>query len=150
MRWTWNGTDEEAGSIGFSFDGEYLRLNYAANGVERTQSILVTRTRCRFGGSRPWFRCPECSRRVAVLYHRGGRFACRSCQRIAYLCQSEDSIGRAWRRQHKVEAKLGEDGVRPKGMHSTTYARLQEVIEGCEIEKDEALWRFMRRRGLAL
>ncbi len=148
--WSWMWTNgEPAGNVGYSFDGKSLRLNFSANGQGKTQSILVTRTGCRFGGSRPWFCCPNCDRRVAVVYHRRGRFACRGCQRIAYLCQSEDAIGRAWRRQRKVEAKLGEGGERPSGMHATTYERLQAVIEECEIVKDNALWQFVLAAGLA-
>jgi len=149
-RWTWTGTGEDAGSISYWFDDHNLQLRFRANGESRTQDVPVVRTPCHFGKSRPWFRCPLCSRRVAVLYHRGGRFACRHCQRVAYLSQSEDVIGRAWRRQGKVERQLVEGFGRPKGMHTATYERLLAVIEECEEVKDASLFAFLRRHGLAL
>ena len=145
--WTWS-SGESAGSIGYSFDGEYLRLRYAADGESRNQSVRVVRTPCHFGRSRPWFLCPVCIRRVAVLYARGGRFACRHCQRVAYLSQSEDAISRAWRRQGKAERRLVDGHRRPKGMHAATYDRLLSVIDGCEEEKDAALFAAMARMGL--
>jgi hypothetical protein len=147
LRWTWSGTDDEAGSIGYSFDGGYLRLQYAVDGEGQEQRISVVRTPCHFGGSRPWFRCPVRGERVAVLYLRAGRFACRHCQCIAYLSQSEDVVGRSWRKQSKVEKQLGPDGERPKGMHAVTYERLLSVIDECEGARDGALFLFMQRRG---
>lgn len=147
-RWTWNGTDEEAGSIGWVYEGKTMRLRYGVDGERRDQRVSVVRTPCHFGGSRSWFICPVCGERVAVLYMRAGRFACRYCQRIAYLSQSEDVIGRAWRRQGKAERRLVDGYGRPKGMHAATYDRLLSVIEDCEEEKDAALFAAMERMGL--
>lgn len=48
------------------------------------QSIQLTSTPCRFGGARVWFTCPGCGSRCAILYAVGGRFRCRTCQRLAY------------------------------------------------------------------
>ncbi len=48
------------------------------------EPVPLTRTPCTFGGSRPWFRCPSCGRRCAVLYGLAGRFRCRGCHRLAY------------------------------------------------------------------
>ncbi len=145
--WTWN-NGESAGSIGYEFDNDSLLLRYAIDGQSRVQHVRVVRTRCHYGGSRPWFCCPVCNRRVAVLYHRGGRFACRRCQRVAYLSQSEDVTARAWRRQRKAESRLIDGYGRPKGMHTATYKRLMEVIVECETVKDERFWAFAQRMGL--
>ena len=73
--WTWS-SGESAGSIGVTVDGDVLRLSYSVNGEQRTQHVPIVRTACNFGGTRPWFRCPVCGRRMAVLYMRAGRFAC--------------------------------------------------------------------------
>ena len=74
-----------------------------------------------------------------MLFLRAGRFACRHCQRIAYGSQSGDLCDRAWRKQAKVEAKLGPNWARPKGMHSTTCERLVSIILECEERRDAAL-----------
>lgn len=122
--------------------------SYAINGDSRTQCILMVHTPWHFGGNRAWFICPVRGERVAVLYMRGGRFACRHCQRVAYLSQSEDALGRAWRKQHKAEAKLGPDGERPRGMHSATYERLSTIICECEELRDRAPGSVLHRWGV--
>jgi hypothetical protein len=60
-------------------------------------------------------------------------------RRIAYGCQSDDAVGRLWRKQAKIEHLLGEDWRRPKGMHQTTYAKLMAKIIDCEERRDAAL-----------
>jgi hypothetical protein len=77
--------------------------------------------------------------RVAVLFLRAGRFACRQCQRIAYASQSDDAMGRAWRKQATIEAVLGPNWTQPKGMHHATRERLLAVIWDCEERRDVAL-----------
>ena len=77
--WTWRRSDtgEEKGSISVTasrFDS--LTLRYASNGNPVNDEIEVERTPCHYGGTRPWFRCPRCARRCAVLYMRGGWFKC--------------------------------------------------------------------------
>ena len=75
--------------------------------------------------------------------------ACRHCQGIAYASQSDDVLGRAWRRQRKVEARLGENEQRPKGMHQTTHERLLSAIDNCEYVKDVYLMAAAAYLGLA-
>jgi len=116
-----------------------VTLNYSIDDKPTTQIIWLTETACNYGGSRPWFICPIRGERVAVLYLRAGRFACRHCQRIAYASQSDDVCGRTWRKQAKEEAKLGPNWTRPKGMHHATRERLMSVIWNCEERRDNAL-----------
>ena len=92
---------------------------------------------------RPWFVCPVRGERVAGLFLRAGRFACRQCQRIAYASQSEDALGRGWRLQSKLESKLGAGWARPKGMHHATRERLVSAIVDCEQRRDDALASFV-------
>ncbi len=89
-------------------------------------------TPCHLDGQRPWFRCPArgCSRRVAILYG-GGIFACRQRYRLAYPSQRENWDGRARQRADRIRARLGWEpgilngnGLKPKGMHWRTFARL--------------------------
>ena len=112
---------------------------------ELLATIPSSDTPCNDGGARPWFLCPSCGRRCAVVYFGapGGRYACRHCARVGYLSQCEDEMGRLWRRQRKVERKLaGGAGEwngwqKPKGMHQQTFDRLRGQIWELEIRKDE-------------
>lgn len=93
--------------------------------------VLLTWTRCNYGGERAWWLCPGvgCGRRVAVLF--GGRtYACRQCHRLAYRSQRENEEDRALRRANRLRQALGwvpgiahDDGNKPKGMHWKTYNR---------------------------
>lgn len=139
--WLWKcgDTGELQAAIGYRSNGGTVTLTYSIDGRARRQSIVLTRSHCNFGGDRPWFRCPICGERVAVLYLKAGRFACGHCQRIAYSSQSNDVFARSWRRQAKAEARLGPDWRRPKGMHGITHERLLSFIFDCEERRDSAL-----------
>lgn len=143
--WIWRVGDEPAGSIGYAVDADHVTLDYIADGAPIVERVPLDRTPCRFGGSRAWFRCPRCGERVALLYMRGTRFACRHCQRVSYASQSEDAVGRTWRKQAQAEAHLGEGWARPKGMHRSTHARLMRVITDCEAVRDHALFELWER-----
>jgi hypothetical protein len=61
---------------------------------------------------------------------------------------------RCRRQQRKIEAKLTEEGERPKGMHRRTFERLCQKWDAIEKRKDE-LWlpgflRLARRLGMDL
>lgn len=142
----WSRASEEIGSIGVYPQGRSsVRLGFSCDGQPCAQSIPLRYTPCNIGGERPWFACPVCTRRCAVLYLKASRFACRKCQRVAYASQSEDACGRAWRGQQKVEGKLGPDWARPKGMHSRTRERLLERIWHFESVRDDAITAFAIR-----
>ena len=147
--WHWSETDsgKEVARIGINTRHRDVRLNFTLNGTPMQQTIRLDRTACNYGGTRPWFNCPHCQRRVAVLFLRSG-FVCRPCGRIAYGSQSEDALGRAWRRQQKLESRLGGGWGRPKGMHLATRASILEGIFQCEEQRDRALLAFMGGRGL--
>ena len=141
--WTDKATGERLAAIGLRFADGTLTLAYSLNDKPTHQWVPLERTPCHYGGSRPWFNCPRCQRRVAVLYLRASGFACRHCQRVAYASQSDEVIGRSWRRQAKLEAKLGPDWQRPKGMHWQTRERLLEGIFRCAQVRDCALAHYV-------
>jgi hypothetical protein len=147
-RWKNSATCEEVGSIGINSTQFCMVLSYSHNGVPISERVEIDRTPCTFGGTRPWLRCPRCARRVAVLYLRSSRFVCRRCGGVVYGSQSEDAMGRAWRRQSRLEARLGADWRRPKGMHHRTHRKLMEAILACEQARDDALADFMIKAGL--
>jgi hypothetical protein len=140
---TWNRGSEQTGSAGFLVVGDVLRIACAINGQPVDLRIPIDRTPCTYGGSRPWFECPGCGKRKAVLYLRQSAFKCRNCARVAYRSQSEDAIGRTWLKQQKAEAKLGKNWSRPKGMHEATAERLRAIIWDCEEVRENSLAMFI-------
>jgi len=147
--WQWRDTDtgEAVATICYQGQGDSVVLRYSLNGSPMHQHIWLTSTGCNFGGERTWFACPNCRRQVAKLFLRAGAgFVCRHCGRIRYSSQSEDAMGRAWRKQYKAEAKLGTNRQRPKGMHHATRAKLLAIIWDCEEQRDRALCVLMAAR----
>ncbi len=134
----WMEDGERAAWIEFSFADDRLRLvyRYRVNDGEWQpvdQVINITRVPCRYGGTRPYFICPSCDRRVAKLNGAGKLFLCRHCHGLAYYSQSEGEVDRAMSRADKVRMRLGgQAGIartfprRPKGMWNRTYNRLME------------------------
>jgi hypothetical protein len=62
-------------------------------------------------------------------------------------------MGRLWRKQNKLEARLGENCQKPKWMRKRTYERIWTQINDLE-ERQVACWtgimRIMRRSGMTL
>lgn len=141
--WVWHMGTERAGSISVQVeDGGALKLLYALgtgqDQKDASQRVGLVYTPCQFGGARAWFACPSCGGRCGLLYMRWGRFACRHCQKVAYSSQSGDELDRLWRKQSKLEAQLGENWKRPKGMRHRTYDRLLGLLVDCEARRDAA------------
>ena len=125
---------------------EAVTLVYAVEEADQAprpvmQRVALARTPCHFGGTCPWFRCPGCQRRRAVLYGVGGVFRCRVCHNLAYSSSRETTMYRMVRRAEAIQGKLGgarEGGVylpppRPTGMHRRTYQRLCAKLEACQL-----------------
>jgi hypothetical protein len=142
-RWSWTHSDEPAGNITVASRETAIELRYRwtpswGDPQQKSYTVPLDRTPCRYGGSRPWFRCPWCCRRVAVVYGLSGDgyFGCRHCLRLAYMSEAESTLERLWRRQRKLEARIGEDYERPKGMRTRTYDRIIGQINDIEERKD--------------
>jgi hypothetical protein len=152
FNWSWRLGDEPSGSMGVSVHETCLVLDYVwtprgHEGRNHRCTVYFQRTPCRFGGHRIWFTCPDCARTCAVVYgpSRRGNFACRVCQRLGYMSESQSPIDRCWRAQRKLEAKLGEEGTRPKGMRQRTFERINARWDQIEERKDDLWgWQFAR------
>jgi len=156
---TWSRCGEQTGSIRYRTEHDRLVIfyQYRKNGGEWQpveEQILLNATPCNYGGSRPWFLCPHCSRRVAVLYGAGKRFLCRHCYSLAYASQQESLADRMLRKGSGIRAKLGGDGGfmepfpgKPKRMRWTTYWRLRKK----SMDAEEMGWAiFMKKLGMQL
>ena len=139
FRWQWQSSDETIASINLTVEVGRVWLRYKQR--ERGEAwqdmcypVSLDMTPCHMGGERVWWRCPgvDCGRRVALLY--GGRmYACRRCHQLAYRCQREVDYDRATRRADTLRERLGwsagmlsGSGIKPKGMHWSTFQRLCE------------------------
>jgi len=135
--WEWTINDRPVASIQVRVESDRVTLVYRHRrrgdsewqAVE--QPVRMARTPCHYGGTRPWWLCPWCGRRVAVLYSAGTHFSCRRCCRLAYSCQREAADDRAARRADRVRRRLGwepgilnGEGGKPKGMRWRTFERL--------------------------
>lgn len=141
--WSWSRGGEPTGNIQFTVSAESIWLAYSINGNDASQKIHTTTTPCGYGGSRRWFSCPSCSGRCEVLYQRSGRFACRSCQRVAYTSQSGSESDRVHSRYHKLHALI-ENG-KPKWQRWATFNRLEEKFERADESANQMLWKVIQR-----
>lgn len=157
--WTWTWTTGDKASIGLQALAGALRLDFRVRSGgddwrDVVQTVDLEHTPCHYGGTRPWFRCPRCGRRVAKLYG-GAAFWCRQCYGLAYRSQAEGFADRCYRKANKMRARLGgEPGalsilLKPKWMRWPTYDRLAGEIRELE---NAGLLSFMERipslRGL--
>jgi hypothetical protein len=118
---------------------------------EQYQTILVIWSGCDLGGSRPWFQCPFCKRRVGKLYKVALSCACRQCCDLRYASQRRRGKSQRYLQALKLRLRLG--GVasilepfpdRPRGMHKRTYAKLRRRGEQLELGLRQS--RFARRK----
>ena len=143
--WRWTRDDEWVGNVGVATYADRLEIDYTWTPRDCEPRpvrccVPIEATPCHFGGGRKWFRCPRCFSRRAVLYFGGPDFACRCCLRLAYLSECLSPLDRLWRKQSKLEARLGLEGERPKRMRWRTYERLLDRIDAIEAAKDEVWW----------
>lgn len=103
------------------------------NGDWITIAVPIVRSRCRYGGERPYWQCPNCGRRcevIAIASH--GRFwGCRGCLRLRYHSQGLAPADRVERRAAQLCERAGvedQEGTvhKHKWMRWRTYNRLME------------------------
>jgi len=144
---------EPWGSLEVKPQGDALGLSYRheATGREWQQDIAIKNTPCHFGGSRPWFVCPDCGRRCGVLFMETTGFACRVCSNLNYPSTREEPLDRQFHRAHALRARLGwppgldmGQGPRPRYMHRTTFARL---VAAYNLRMGQALGSLQARLG---
>lgn len=130
--WQWTYSSGRQSSISYLVSpGQGVRLSYTSNGQDYSYLVKVTTTTPHYGGVRWWWLCPNCGRRVRILYG-GRRFLCRHCQNLTYETAQKggDLLTTIDNRLYFIRRKLqGEwailegPGVKPKGMHWDTYGR---------------------------
>jgi len=127
----WRRCGEVKATLETRADADYVDLVFQTCGNGGWLSVDIRLrldwTPCNYGGHRPWFLCPMCSRRVAVLYS-GAAFACRQCRGLAYPTQRQSAVKRATLEAQRIRESLGGTRyftdplpLKPKGMHWRTY-----------------------------
>ena len=154
---TWTRDGEPSGNIGVLVKDGSVTLGYRlGQGQPIEQPVYFTWTRPQFGGRRPWFLCPRCIRRVALLYLRGERWACRICCDLAYRSELGSKGCRGPMKARKIRVRLGgnRSGIefpdKPPYMHWRTYERWREKHDAAVAKSWSGFWgsRFARRLGL--
>lgn len=144
---SWRQGDVSTGNVEFIVGKDHMTLVYRARSVgidcQRVkQRITLDLTPCNFGGTRRWFLCPCCGKRVAALYGADIRFLCRHCYGLSYESRNENYADRMRRKARKLRKRLeASDDLfkpvlfKPKGMHQKTFDRLRQE----ELEANQAV-----------
>lgn len=139
----WSKSGKPCGNIDYKCSNGSLILNYRfrEHGGEWqfvNQSVPVVYTSCNYGGGRPWFLCPRCSKRVAILYGADKLFLCRHCYQLPYDSQQRGNLDRLIDKKHKLGEAIfqhyeyGEGWGKKKGLHWKTYNKLLKKYEDTE------------------
>ena len=113
-------------------EGASIYLSHPA--ATSSVNIGLTWTELNYGGKRPWFICPSCGGRVAILYMYSQQLLCRDCHDITYSSRCEGTMDSLLRKERKLLEKLGGHLYpKPKGMHLNTRTRLlTEYVKNSE------------------
>lgn len=122
--------------------------------TEVDERIAIETTPCRYGGERPWFLCPRCFDRRAVLFSVDGVFRCRACHGLVYTSTRETDDDRVVRRALVIQKRLGghtsgtifDPEPKPRGMHWATYERLCDELYELNLQ---TMCSFIARFGKA-
>ena len=158
-RWstlTWSRGGRETGSIRVECHSDGVRLNYrqrkpSDDWQDVDEFVPLVETPTAFGGKRHWFKCLSCGSRCRILYG-GGHFRCRRCYRLKYGSQYEKTYERACSQAHDIRKRLGQVGAlddpfppKPKGMHWSTYWRLEAQDAVLQQRWAMAVWQWLRK-----
>jgi hypothetical protein len=143
---SWTSHGKKTGSINFRMEEDKMLISYRHKPYDGEwedveQIIHFTKTPCHYGGYRKWFLCPNCLKRVAILYGTRKYFLCRHCYNLTYESSNASPIQRVFDKAEKLrKKKLGaaSEGFmdlipqRPKGQHRSTYKRIAAEINRLE------------------
>lgn len=106
------------------------------------ERLVTTWTNTAFGGQRPWFLCPSCDRRCAIIYRIGvgPLWGCRICLNGRYISEHLSPSDRELHKAFKTRARLGQrkGGIlvpfpdKPPSMHWQTYKNICRNAQALE------------------
>jgi len=95
----------------------------------REQHVTIVYTPCHYGRQRPWFRCPNCIGRCAIIYLGDQGFHCRKCYQLPYRSQQICKLDQLISKRVTLEEKLFNSS---KGLHYRTRERLKDRLNEIE------------------
>jgi hypothetical protein len=132
---------KEKSEVAIFIEKELMILSYSTCSNKYLDPVGITWTKCNYGGKRPWFLCPGCTKRVGKLYLKNGIFRCRKCNDLTYKrCQISGNdfsviTERMYELADRLQLKdfkvyeLDRNYFKPKGMHQKTFYKLSEELE---------------------
>lgn len=142
LQWT-SDTDDHVATAGYAYiedDGAEAVVVFYTVSPQRPDDearemkllIPIERTDCHFGGTRPWFHCPECNARKAKLYkppQDADRFLCQDCHGLLYASQTHTRpLPQALNDLDDATDDVRENGVSRETMREF-YEAEKDVIE---------------------
>lgn len=150
----WSTPEQDTGaSAGIRFEprNDVLHVSYtitsqlAAPPRDVNFEVPIEHTECNFGGTRPWFHCPECDNRVGKLYKtdRDDRYLCRECGELIYRSQEYktpmiDAVGRL---------EEAYDRLKDQGLTRETVRELYESKQATIEAYNDSMKRLDERFG---
>ena len=135
-----DGLGDEVGAVKIAGDDSVATIFFFIGSEPHSLTVMLERTRCTLGGSRPWWRCPRCSRRAALLmFNELSQPGCCGCLRRPYASQYSGNLEVLALRLRRARCRLGPDGARPRHMRLATYRRLLTKMVAAEAELRAAL-----------
>ena len=129
------------------FTGTFRNRDGIWESIDR--EVGITYTDQHLGGRRAWIVCPECGKRMGILYFSGPRLACRACLDLIYSSQAERYWDRAERMANRLIAKfdVGADDLiyKPKRMRWATFNKLYEEYKDLQDAASEGLCLIVAR-----
>lgn len=137
--WVWRGRRVRGnGEISLYAFPTALRVSYRIRGdtgfTPVSQTIPLDCSVNHHGGKRVWFRCPCCTKRIAIVYMTGHGFRCRTCSALVYRSQYP-SHGHSYGRAHRVfhsglyNQHVNPEEVRKWYRHLEKFAALHRAID---------------------
>jgi hypothetical protein len=126
LSWSFDGVP--SASVGYWVKADGLQLDYSyhdstqAEATNMTLLLKFTYTSCHYGGQRVWLVCPECQKRVGMVYCVEKYFRCRRCCGLNYHSQHLNYYDRQRLNLQAIRKKLGNDALsenfpdKPKGI----------------------------------
>ncbi|SFF97933.1 hypothetical protein [Neptunomonas qingdaonensis] len=141
------------GDILFRGYDDKLVFHYRVDGEDEAysvkQEVALTRTPCHFGGTRLWFSCPCCHKRVGLLYAPQSNFKCRLCHKLPYASQQQGAMDNAISQKHQLGERIfenykqGRGSQKRKGLHWKTFHRLHIKYQSYEQRWCHSMLRYL-------
>jgi hypothetical protein len=95
--------------------------------------VPLTKTPCYFGGFRWWFICPDCGKRMAILYkpRYSNFFLCRQCHNLTYKsCQEHGTSFEPFMKAFKISDRSKQimAGIGQKGPSKVEKAQIESLM----------------------